>query len=238
MPWRILFFRYGWMFLGMMCLAFGIVLVAKGSTFGVDPWTVFHLGLTYKTGWTLGRISQGAGLVIIVISALLGVRPQLGTVLNMIFVGFFIDVINAHLISPDPVALPAAILLVFVGSGIIGFGGAWYLSADLGGGPRDSLMLAISKRSPWRVGNVRTAMELTVLVVGYVLGGPVGLGTVCSAVIVGQTVDIALSLFRILGEWGPFRDIIHVQVRTGKTSWLTRLGRQEEAAPCQSQIKP
>ena len=80
-------FRYGWMFgHDVPCLWYR--LVAKGSTFGVDPWTVFHLGLTYKTGWTLGRISQGAGLVIIVISALLGVRPQLGTVLNMIFVGF------------------------------------------------------------------------------------------------------------------------------------------------------
>jgi len=221
----LFFLRYTYLLGGCFALSLGIALLVKGSIFGVGAWTVFHLGLTNHLPMTLGQVTLAVGVLIIILSALLGVKPRIGTLLNMTSVGIFLDLIPHYILGPEPVAsLAEAVILVVLGNIVIGFGTAWYMSADLGQGPRDSLMVALTQRSGFPVGSVRTALELSVLVVGYFLGGPVGLGTVVSAVVVGPSVEYSLNFFRWVGEVSLLGQIINIPVKTRLRSSRSKRG--------------
>ena len=183
---------------GLYCFAFGIMLTLK-SDLGLGPWHVFPQGVSRHTGLSFGTASIAVGFGVLLLSWLLGVRPGVGTVANMVLVGLFIDLIEWSGLLPSFAGHPWPVRLAVnvLGVAVVGFGSALYIKANLGAGPRDSLMLALARRLRGRVALVRGALELAVLVAGYLLGGTAGLGTVVFALGIGPAVGLAFRLLRV-----------------------------------------
>lgn len=187
--------RYLALLSGLFIIANGIVFTIRADL-GVNPWDVFHIGIASQTGFTIGRVMQGVGLILIAVSYILKVRLYIGTVLNMIFLGLFVDLIIGWDYVPLLELLWQRIPLYIAGVVLFGLGIAFYISANLGAGPRDSLMLALTKASRFRVGTIRTFMEITVATTGFFLGGPLGLGTVIFALSIGFFMELGFTFVR------------------------------------------
>lgn len=165
------------------------------SGLGLDPWDVFHEGLTHHLPLTFGQVVILVGAVLLLLWIPLRQRPGIGTVLNVLLIGIAVDVTLALLPTPDALAVQVVFLVV----GVVGNGlaGALYIGADLGTGPRDGLWTGIVRRTGRSVRLVRTSLEVTVLVVGFVLGGTVGVGTVLYALAIGPVVQLFLPLTQV-----------------------------------------
>ena len=161
---------------------------------GMAPWGVLQVGLTRYTSLTFGQVSQVVGLAVLVLGWLLGFPPGFGTVMNMYFVGLFMDLIMAWGLVPTPETLPGQLALLVGGILVLGAASYMYLSPRLGAGPRDGLMMGLVQRLGRPVYQVRGAIEVTVLVLGYLLGGPVGVGTLITAFTTGYAVQLAFRL--------------------------------------------
>ena len=158
------------------------------------------MGLSGLSGLTLGQVSQLVGLAVLLLGWGLGFPPGFGTVMNMFFVGWFTDRIMELGIVPrptDPLEQAALLLLSVV---LIGVGSLFYLRVELGAGPRDGLMVGLVKTLNRRVWLIRGSIEVTVLVLGYFLGGPVGIGTVVTALTIGYSVQCAFKLGKFEGK--------------------------------------
>ena len=192
------------LFAGLILVATAIVAMLE-SGLGLPPWDVFHMGIAAHTPLSLGTASVVVGLVIVAIAWVAGAPPGFGTIANAVVIGLSIDVLD----SLGPVErLSDASLIVRVGlvaAGVLlfGIGSAFYMGAGLGAGPRDSLMMALTKRTGQRIGVVRGAMEITVLVAGLLLGGEAGLGTLALALLVGPSVELAFWMLLRLGLASP-----------------------------------
>lgn len=185
-------YRWVFFFIGIMLLGLGVSLTIKGQRFGVGSWDVLHIGLFQNLGLSIGMWSIIAGIIVITIASI-GLRefPKLGTFLNMVSVGLFIDFFNWLIPNPETMfiqftAFTLGIILIATGSGI-------YISANLGAGPRDSLMLLFVKKIGCSITVARTMMEVTVAVAGYLLGGPIGIGTVIMAFALGPIIQFTLT---------------------------------------------
>jgi len=195
--------QYAWLFAGFVLLALGVDML-RIAHLGLPPWNVLDHGVAVRTGLSFGWASVLVGLVMMLISAALGEPPRLGTVLNMTLVGLLTDAIPAWGWLPDPDAVspgaPMGLRLAYGLGGVLvlGVGVGWYITANLGAGPRDSLMLALTRRSGKSVGTVRTALELAALALGWALGGEVGTGTLLTAVTLGWVVQGSLWIFHRL----------------------------------------
>ncbi len=183
---------------GLFCFALGIVLTLK-SRLGLGPWDVFHQGLAGRLGLTFGLASIGVGFAVLLLAWALGTRPGVATVLNMVLVGAFIDLIDFLGFVPDLAGQPflARLAMDVGGVAVVGVGTAYYIKANLGAGPRDGLMLGLARRAGGRVALVRAAIELTVLAIGFLLGGTAGLGTLVFALGIGPAVAVAFRVFRV-----------------------------------------
>jgi len=181
---------------GLFAFALGIVCNYKAAI-GLGPWDCLHLGLSLRLPITPGQASEATGALIILCSWAFGVRPGVGTICNMLLIGPFFDVLNNGLPSMAAAAWPWRIALQLLGIAIVGFGSGLYIRANLGAGPRDSLMLALTRRTGQRVAVVRGAVEVSVLGLGFLLGGPVGLGTLIYLVAIGPAVEAGFRLFCI-----------------------------------------
>lgn len=201
--------RHLYLVLGFAVLALGIQTTVQAGL-GVSPWDVLHLGISGRTGLTLGQVSEVVGLVIVVVAWPLGVRPRLATLLNMILIGVFIDLIARTGWVPIPRSMPGAFIQVAVGYLLLGLGSGLYISADLGAGPRDSMMLALTRRTGKSVAVVRTVIEGAALLSGWLLGGPVGWGTVIGVFLVGPATHAALELFGRLSRLPGLRLVIRI----------------------------
>ncbi len=183
------------LFLGLFLYAVGILLTIHANL-GVAPWDAFHLGIVEHSALTLGQTSQLVGFFIVILCAVLGETPGWGTLANMYFIGLFIDIIERFGLIGSPGSLLARSIMLMVGILMMGWATYFYLSAGLGSGPRDGLMLALSRRLKMKVAIPRTAIEVTVLVIGYFLGGPLGIGTLLTAFLVGPAIQLAYSIMR------------------------------------------
>lgn len=183
---------------GLFCFALGIVMTLQ-SRLGLGPWDVFHQGLAHLTGLTFGRANIVVGLGVLLLAWVLGIRPGVATVLNMLLVGGFADLILWLGLVPDFAGRPwlARLALDVAGVAVVGLGSAFYIKANLGAGPRDGLMLGLARRTGGRVAPVRAAIELSVLAIGFLLGGKAGPGTLIFALGIGPAVGAAFRLFRI-----------------------------------------
>lgn len=177
---------------GLALFGLGVAVMAQAGL-GLGPWEAFHQGLSRQTGVALGTVSILVGLPVLALWWPIGVRPGLGTLLNVVVIG---TVTNLALpLLPAPTALPERLAMMLAGVVGIGVASGIYLAADLGPGPRDGLMTGLHHRFGWPLFAVRTSIELVVLAVGWLLGGTVGLGTVVFAVGIGPIVQWALGIF-------------------------------------------
>jgi len=163
------------------------------SGLGLDPWDVLHEGLTHHLPLTFGQIVIAVGALVLLAWIPLRVRPGIGTILNVVLIGIAVDVTLAMLPPGERLDVRVALLV----AGVVGnaLAGAMYVGAGLGTGPRDGLWTGLVRRTGVSVRRVRTGLEVAVLVVGFVLGGTVGVGTVLYAVTIGPLVQAFLPFF-------------------------------------------
>jgi len=188
--------RFALLNLGMAIFALAMVLSLQ-SNLGASSWTVLHDGIARQTPLTLGTAGVVVGLLILVVSWLLGIPPGFGTVMNMLMIGIWTDVLLGFELIPEAHGYPAGIAALVGSAVLLGLGSAMYIKAEFGAGPRDAFMLAITRRTDIRVGYIRWGMELTVVLIGILLGGAFGLGTILFAIMVGPSVDFFFTLFKI-----------------------------------------
>ncbi|GAA4664650.1 MULTISPECIES: YczE/YyaS/YitT family protein [Amycolatopsis] len=159
---------------------------------GLDPWDVLHDGLTRITGLTFGTVVAIASVAVLLLWLPLRQRPGIGTVLNVVVISVTVDLVRAVL--PPQHALGWQIPLLVGGIVLNGLATAAYVGTRLGPGPRDGLMTGLSTRTGLSVRVARTAIEVAVLVTGWLLGGSVGVGTVLYAVAIGPLTQAFLPL--------------------------------------------
>ncbi|GHE23935.1 membrane protein YczE [Streptomyces capillispiralis] len=165
------------------------------SGLGLEPWNVLHQGLSERTGLSMGVVLTVTGAVVLLLWIPLRQRPGLGTVSNVLVIGAAMDATLAVL--PD--AHPPAVRVLLMVSGIVLNGAATglYIAARFGSGPRDGLMTGLHQRTGVSIRLVRTAIEITVVVTGFLLGGTVGVGTVLYAVAIGPLAQLFLRAFAV-----------------------------------------
>ncbi len=188
---------------GLFLFAFGIVLLLE-SELGLSPWDVLNQGVSEHTSLSFGTANIAIAVVVLVLAWALGARIGPGTVANAILIGLMVD----GLLAIDVVdalsesSLTARITFMVVGILIIGIGSGLYIGAGLGAGPRDSLMLVAARRAGVRIGIARVTIEVAVTVVGFALGGTVGIGTLAFAFGIGPAVELSFWLL----EHSPLAD--------------------------------
>lgn len=172
---------------------FGVAIdLMVSSRLGLGPWDAFHKGLSERTGITLGTASALVGLAIVAFSWTIGIRPGVGTLANMVVIGWFIDVFAPYVpTAPSPLWGYAYYAVAIL---ICGLATGFYIKAGLGKGPRDGLILGLVARSGWPVRRVRTLIELAALGLGWWMGGPVGVGTLIFAFGIGPAMQWGLQV--------------------------------------------
>lgn len=162
---------------------------------GLDPWDVFHQGVATKTGFSIGVVVIAVSFIVLLLWIPLRQMPGIGTVANAVLVGLFAD-LGLWLIPP--VSHLGGQIAMLAGAVILnGIASACYIGARLGPGARDGLMTGLVRRTGWSVRLVRTGIEVTVLAVGLLLGGSVGVGTVVYALAIGPIVQVLLPRFMV-----------------------------------------
>jgi len=180
---------------GLFLYAVGIVLTMKAHI-GYAPWEVFHAGLANVLGLQIGNVTIWVGVAIGLIVMLSGERIGLGTVSNMVLVGLFMNMLlKSTLIKEQSSFLPGILQLV-VGLFVISLASFFYISSGFGAGPRDSLMVFLSRKSGLSVGVCRGAIELSVTIVGFLMGGMLGWGTLLSAFLIGFCIQLTFRVLR------------------------------------------
>jgi uncharacterized protein len=162
---------------------------------GANSWMVFHDGIAIQTPLTIGQASQAVGLVMILVSWLVGIRPGLGTVLNMLLVGWFMDLIVWSGMFSYATTLPVQLSMLAGSILILGLSSGMYIKAGFGAGPRDSFNLAIIELTNLSITVSRWAIEGTVVVLGILMGGQFGFGTVVYALLIGPAVGLGFRVF-------------------------------------------
>jgi uncharacterized membrane protein YczE len=179
------------LFFGLAIFGLGDALVVQ-SNLGNAPWTVFAQGLSLKSGLSLGWATFVTGCFVLLIWIPLRERPGFGTLSNIVIISAAIEFgVN---IFPLQETLIGGIASALIGIALVGIGSALYITCGLGPGPRDGAMTGIHQRTGIRVGRVRMGIEVTVLIIGALLGGQLGLGTALFALLIGQSVAISFGI--------------------------------------------
>lgn len=201
---RAVLIRIPGLLAGLVVFGFGIALMAQANV-GLGPWEALHQGVQFRTGIPMGTVSILLGVPILALWWPLGERPGLGTLLNVLLIGTATNVGNALI----PAQTVPAFQLAQMAAGVvvIGLGSGIYLSADLGPGPRDGLMVGIHHRFGWSIRRSRTVIEISALVVGWALGGTIGIGTVVFAFGIGPVVQVMLGIFDREGRVSRRREV-------------------------------
>ena len=172
------------------------VIVAAGV--GNTPWTVLAEGIALMTDRTIGQATFFVSVAVLLLWIPLREKPGIGTILNAILIAVAIEYMLP--ILPTPEGGFESLLQVIGGIALVGIGSGIYLTANLGPGPRDGWMTGMHRVSGYPIGNVRAAIEITVVVIGWSLGGTVGIGTVIFAVMIGPTVAVCLNIVGVMGR--------------------------------------
>lgn len=180
---------------GLFLCGLGIVLMVEAGL-GLSPWDVLQQGISENTPLSFGLANIVVGLVVLAVSWALGARVGPGTIANVTLIGLFVDGLAAidavDELSDAP--LPVRIVLFAVAIAFFGIGSGLYIGADMGAGPRDSLMLVLSARLGLRIAIVRGAIEVAVSMLGFALGGTLGIGTAAFALTIGPSVELGFWL--------------------------------------------
>ncbi len=193
--WLLFPLRFVHVNLGLALFGFSIALMLRAGV-GLGPWDVFHEGVSLRTPLTIGQAMIGAGFALMALSAALAkVRPGIGTVMNMVFIGAWVDLFLALPAFPQARGWLDGAALFGVGLVLNGVATGLYLTGGLGAGPRDGFALALAKLLRVTVRRARTLVEIVVLTSGWLLGGTVGVGTVAFALAIGPLMQSSLRLF-------------------------------------------
>jgi hypothetical protein len=180
-------------------LCFGLIIFGLGegllivSASGASPWSVLAQGLSLNIGFSVGLITIFISIAVLFLWYPLKQKPGIGTILNALIIGLMIDACITYI--PTPENYFNQVLLGAIAVATVGLGGGIYLVANLGPGPRDGLMIGLQKKTNLPIASVRAFLELSVMSIGWYLGGTVGIGTLLFAFGIGPC--IALSLFLV-----------------------------------------
>ncbi|MFC3419480.1 YitT family protein [Salinicoccus hispanicus] len=203
-----------WLFyvVGLVILALGISMTIKGRLLGLGSWDVLHYGLWQTFGLTIGSWAIIAGASIVLFTAIVTRRlPKIGVYINMVAVGLFIDVFNW--LIPEFEGWTQHIIIFAIGLIVMAFGVAFYITPNLGAGPRDTLMLLLVEKFGLKLSMARNIMELGAAVAGFLLGGPVFIGTLI----------IILSLGKLIEVWLPFTRRLLVSFLGGEDKEIIKI---------------
>lgn len=162
---------------------------------GADPWDVFHLGVGHIFSLSIGSVMIIVGALVLLLWIPLRQRPGLGTLSNVVVLGLAADATLA--ILPPAGSLLASCLLLVTAIVLNAIATAMYIGAGFGPGPRDGLMTGLHARTGWSLRGIRTAIEVIVLLAGWMMGGAFGIGTVAYALTIGPLIQIAMPWFRV-----------------------------------------
>ena len=186
--------RYAQLLVGLVFYGFGIALMVRAAI-GVSPWDVLSQGVSRVTGLPFGLTTNLIGAAVLLLWIPIRQRPGLGTVLNVIIIGP-----SAQLglwLVPEFESLLVRILVFVGGLVLVAIATGLYICANHGPGPRDGLMTGVHRRTGWPIWIVRTAIEVAVLTIGWLLGGNVGLGTLAFALLIGPMVNVTMPLLAV-----------------------------------------
>lgn len=184
--WQLKFSSLWVISLATMLMGVGEGLLVLANL-GSSPWTVFSQGIALQTGLSIGVVVAIVSVVVLLLWIPLKLRFGLGTILNIIFIALFIDLTVQYMPSPD--GFIVRFVMMIAGLLLFGISTTFYLSCYLGAGPRDGLMVGICQHYGWKVGVVRTSLEVLVCLLGFWLGGTVGISTVAFALGVGWIIQ-------------------------------------------------
>lgn len=190
-----LFMRMIRLIFGLFLYALGIVVTLKAQV-GYAPWDVLHVGLAKTTGLSIGLMSILIGVLLVFVSLMLGEKIGLGTLLNMVLIGVFLDMILNLGLIPVADHFISGLGMLILGLMIISLASYFYIGAGLGAGPRDSLMVALSRKTGLPIGFCRGAIEVVAVAIGWKLGGMVGVGTVVAALSIGLCIQFTFWILK------------------------------------------
>ena len=196
--------RLAQLLVGLASYGVSLALVLRAGL-GLAPWDVLHQGLAQHLDATVGQMVIAISFVVLLLWIPLRERPGFGTFANAVLVGVFVDL--TLLVLEPAQAWPARVLLLLGGVLLNGLATALYIGASLGPGPRDGLMTGLVRRTGRSVRLVRTVIEVTVLVVGFLLGGTVGMGTLLYAFAIGPIAHAFLPLLTIAPRPRPGTEV-------------------------------
>jgi len=189
------FFRLARLIFGLFLYALGIVITLKAHV-GYAPWDVLHVGLAKTAGISIGLASILVGLLIVAVTFFLGEKLGLGTVLNMFLIGVFLDLILKLDVIPVMDNFVWGVIMLMAGLFVISIASYFYIGSGFGAGPRDSLMVALARKTKLPIGFCRGAIEVIAVAVGWKLGGMVGIGTIIAAFAIGICIQITFRILR------------------------------------------
>ena len=189
--WDLSFKRVLILFFGLAIFGLGDGLIIQ-SGLGNAPWSVLAQGISLKSGLSIGTSTLIVGSLVLALWIPLRERPGFGTLSNIIIISLFIEI--ATNIFPKQSNVLPGVIFTLVGISMVGIGSSLYITCGLGPGPRDGAMTGLHQRTGVRVGRVRLGLEVVVSIVGALLGGTLGLGTLLFALLIGQSVAISFGL--------------------------------------------
>ena len=166
------------------------------SNIGTSPWALLEVALSKLTGITPGKMSILVGFAVLILALAMGEKVGWGTLGNILLIGLWEDMF-LHRIPSVENNLPLQMLMLLGAVFMMGIASALYIGVNAGAGPRDSLMLAVHRKSGWSIRFGRAVIEILVVTVGWLLGGPLGFGTLLFALLIGPSVQWAFKLFRV-----------------------------------------
>ncbi len=191
----VIFKRLPKLMMGFILIAIGTNIM-KASKLGLNSWGASNEGLTVITGISFGRINQMIGIAVLIIAIFIKIYPVIGTILNMYFIGLFIDIVDSLGFIGSPVDMRTRLINLIEEVFIFHLGGYMYMSCELGCGPRVSLMIGHIKITGKPVSYIRTIIEATVLVLGILLGGTFGIGTIVNTFLGGPLLGAIYKFFK------------------------------------------
>ena len=192
---KLFFIRLLNMVIGILLYALGIIIAIKANV-GYAPWEIFHVGLAQTTGLSLGIITIIVGFAILVLVTVFGEKLGLGTVASILLIGLFIDVILIIDFIPTADNMIIGIAMLLAGLYLIALATYFYIKSAFGAGPRDNLMVVMTRKIKLPVGVCRCIVEFAAALIGWLLGGMVGVGTAISVVAIGFFVQLTFRMFK------------------------------------------
>ena len=196
--------RFAQLFIGVFLYGIGIAFILRGAI-GAAPWDVLSQGIAKHVPMSFGTVTILVSVIVLLLWIPIKQKPGIGTIVNALGVGPAADV--GLRLLPAPEALWLQVLFFAIGLTVLAAATGLYIGAHFGPGPRDGLMTGLHERLGWPIWVVRTALEVTVVIIGWALGGNVGVGTVAFALLVGPMCQFFMRIFavRLAGGDDPRR---------------------------------